>query len=144
MDTVVLSCQIDTSDVAVPLGLEAWINDVKFFDSTHIKQSQTISVDLSNNEGQHELRFVMAGKTAEHTTIDDQGNIVKDATLRLSDITVDGIDITHLFQTHSVYTHDFNGTQPESQNKFYGVAGCNGVVSFHFTTPIYLWLLEYM
>ena len=144
MDTVVLSCHLDTSDASAKLGLEAWIDDVKFFDSKHVNQSQIISMDLSNDEGNRELRFVLKGKTVEHTTVDDQGNIVKDATLKLSDITVDGIDITHLFQTHSVYTHNFNGTQPESQHKFYGVAGCNGVISFQFTTPIYLWLLEHM
>jgi len=144
MNTVLFSCRVDTNDASAELGLEAWINNIKFFDSTHIDQSQIISVDLSDDEGHHELRFVLTGKTVEHTKIDEQGNIVKDATLQLSDITIDGIDINQLFQEKSVYTHDFNGSQSEIQDKFYGVAGCNGVVSFHFTTPIYLWLLEYM
>ena len=144
MDTVVLSCQIDTSDTSALLGLEAWIDDVKFFDSTHINQSQIILMNLSDNEGNHSLRFVIKGKTFEHTKVDDQGNILKDATLQLSAITVNDININQLFQEHSIYTHDFNGTQPKCQNKFYGIAGCNGVISFQFTTPIYLWLLENM
>jgi hypothetical protein len=144
MDTNLFSCRVDTSDTSAELGLEAWINNIKFFDSKYIDQSQIISVDLSDDEGNHELRFVMTGKTADHTKIDEQGNIVKDATLQLSDITIDGIDINQLFQEQTVYTHDFNGTQPEIQDKFYGTAGCNGTISFRFTTPIYLWLLENM
>ena len=144
MDTILFSCRVDTSDTSAELGLEAWINNIKFFDSKYIDQSQIISVDLSDDEGNHELRFVMTGKTADHTKIDEQGNIVKDATLQLSDITIDGIDINQLFQEQTVYTHDFNGTQPEIQDKFYGTAGCNGTISFRFTTPIYLWLLENM
>jgi hypothetical protein len=144
MNSILFSCRVSTSDAFAELGLEAWINNIKFFDSAHIDQSQIITVDLSDNEGNHELRFVMTGKTIEHTKIDEQGNIVKDATLHLSNITFDNIDITQLFQDQSVYTHDFNGTKPETQNKFYGTAGCNGTISFKFTTPIYLWLLENM
>ena len=139
-----LSCQVDTNNAFAKLGLEAWVDDVKFFDSMHVNQSQIISMDVLDNEGNHELRFVLKGKMSGHTKIDDQGNIVKDATLQLSNITIDGIDITQLFQEKSVYTHDFNGSQPEIQDKFYGTAGCNGVISFQFTTPIYLWLLEHM
>ena len=44
----------------------------------------------------------------------------------------------------AVYTHDFNGTQPEIEDTFFGEMGCNGTVSLRFTTPIYLWLLENM
>jgi hypothetical protein len=144
MNSNVISCRFGTSDASAKLGLEAWIDNIKFFDSAHIDQSQIISVDLSDDEGHHELRFVLTGKTADHTKIDEQGNIVKDATLQLSDITIDGIDINQLFQEKSVYTHDFNGSQSEIQDKFYGDAGCNGIISFRFTTPIYLWLLENM
>ena len=144
MNSIVISCRVGTSDASAKLGLEAWIDNIKFFNSTHIDQSQTISVDLSDHDAEHELRFVLTGKTAEHTKLDGQGNIVKDATLSLSDIIIDGIDINQLFQEKSVYTHDFNGSQSEIQDKFYGTVGCNGTISFRFTTPIYLWLLENM
>ena len=42
------------------------------------------------------------------------------------------------------FQHDFNGTQPEIKDTFFGEMGCNGTVSLRFTTPIYLWLLEHM
>ena len=54
----------------------------------------------------------------------------------------DEIELKQIFIDHAVYTHNFNGTQTEIQDKFYGEMGCNGTVSFKFTTPVYLWLLE--
>jgi hypothetical protein len=44
----------------------------------------------------------------------------------------------------ATYTHNFNGAGAETQEKFYGEIGCNGIVSLKFSTPIYLWLLEHM
>jgi hypothetical protein len=90
------------------------------------------------------LRIVLQGKTLDHTQIDADGNIVKDATLQISNVVIDEIDINQLFLDKCVYTHNFNGTQPEIADTFHGVAGCNGTISFEFSTPIYLWLLENM
>ena len=82
--------------------------------------------------------------TINAIAMDDQGNIIKDATLQISTVTIDGIDVNQLFLEKCVYTHDFNSTQPETKDSFYGTAGCNGTIVFEFTTPIYLWLLEHM
>jgi hypothetical protein len=49
-----------------------------------------------------------------------------------------------LFSEKCVYTHNFNDTQPEIQDTFHGIAGCNGTISLQFNTPVYLWLLENM
>jgi hypothetical protein len=99
---------------------------------------------MSDDDGEHQLRVVMSGKTAEHTQINQAGDITKDATLKISAVTIDGIDVNQLFLDRCVYTHDFNGTQPKIKDTFHGVAGCNGTIAFEFTTPIYLWLLENM
>ena len=86
----------------------------------------------------------MFGKTPAHTVVDEQGNIVSDAMINISKISVDDIDITQVVHELSVYQHDFNGSQPVIEDKFYGDMGCNGTVRLNFTTPIYLWLLENM
>jgi hypothetical protein len=86
----------------------------------------------------------MKHKTTEHTKIDEQGAIVSDACLTVSNLAFDEIELKQIFIDHAVYTHNFNGTQTEIQDKFYGEMGCNGTVSFKFTTPICLWLLEHM
>ena len=116
------------------LRIDKLSNDVKTF----------IRAYLDEDEVDHELRFVMKNKTQEHTTVDEQGSIVKDARLTISNVTFDEILLEQIFFEQAVYTHDFNGTQAEITDKFYGEMGCNGTVSLKFFSPVYLWLLETM
>ena len=139
-----ISFDVETSDSECPLGIQIWLDDSLLLDNPHVQEKIAFAHDMSDDDGEHHLRIVMSGKTADHTRVDDQGNIIKDATLQISTVTIDGIDVNQLFNEKTVYTHDFNGTQPEIAETFYGVAGCNGTVSFKFSTPIYLWLLENM
>ena len=144
METVQISFDVETSDSECPLGIQIWLDDSLLLDNAHVKEKIAFAHDMSDDDGEHRLRVVISGKTADHTQIDDQGNIIKDATLQISAVTIDGIDINQLFLDRCVYTHDFNGTQTEIKDTFHGMAGCNGTIVFAFTTPIYLWLLENM
>ena len=144
-NTVTISCAIDTTDAATHLGFEAWIGDHKFFDEDHVQTKHPILIEIpDDDDGEHELKFVLKNKMPEHTRIDEAGNIVADAKLIISELSFDGIQLGNLVTEQSVYLHDFNGTGKLTQNKFYSEMGCNGTVSLKFTTPIYLWLLEHM
>jgi hypothetical protein len=140
----VISCQIDTTDASAVLGLEVWVDDQKFFDTDHVQAAEKISIELVENESEHELRFVMKNKSSEHTKIDSNGNIIKDASLTITNLTFDEMPLGHMLVDHAAYTHDFNGTGAVTDSKFYSEMGCNGTVSLKFSTPIYLWLLEHM
>jgi hypothetical protein len=145
LETVNISFDIESSDAACPLGVEIWLDDLCIYQSAHVKQLHKIEHAIDDdNEGEHELRIVMSGKTSEHTKIDNHGNILKDAVLQISNAIIDGIDVAQLFNEKCVYVHDFNGTQPEINDEFFGIMGCNGTLHFKFSTPIYLWLLEHM
>jgi len=144
MSTKTISCTLDTTNPEAQLGFEAWIGDQKFFDTDHVQAQQQVVIEIADDDGKHELRFVLKNKTADHTQVDDAGNIVADATLTVTDLAFDEIQLKNMFTEQAVYTHDFNGTQKEIQDEFYGVMGCNGTVSLKFSTPIYLWLLENM
>ena len=144
METVQNSFDVETSNSECPLGIQIWLDDSLLLDHPHVQEKIAFAHDMSDDDGEHQLRIVILGKTADHTRVDDQGNIIKDATLQLSTVTIDGIDVNQLFLEKCVYTHDFNGTQPEIEDTFHGVAGCNGTIVFEFTTPICLWLLENM
>jgi hypothetical protein len=109
-----------------------------------VQEKISFSHDISDDDGEHELRVVITGKTSDHTIVDEAGNIIKDATLQISNVVIDELDVNQLFLSKCVYTHDFNGTQAEIQDTFHGIAGCNGTISLKFSTPIYLWLLENM
>jgi hypothetical protein len=97
-----------------------------------------------SSDQSHVLKLVLKGKQPIHTTVDSAGNIVSDALLMINDLSFDGIILDTIFNEHSVYCHNFNDTQPTTNDKFFGSMGCNGTVFLEFTTPIYLWLLEMM
>jgi len=143
--TVTITFNLATTDATALLGFEAWIDQRKFLDVDHVKEDQKITVELADQDGaEHELRLVLKNKTAEHTQVDTQGNIITDARLQITDVAFDEIRLGHMFFEQAVYTHDFNGTGDTTHDKFYGELGCNGTVSLKFATPMYLWLLEHM
>lgn len=144
METVKISFDVETSDAECPMGVEILLNDTVLLKNHHVQQKIEFSHDLNDDDGDHELRIVITGKTPSHTKVDADGNITKDAVLQISNVVVDELDFNQLFLDKCVYTHDFNGTQPEIKDTFFGAAGCNGTISFKFSTPIYLWLLENM
>ena len=142
--TITISCILNTTNPGADLGFEAWINDRKFVDIDHVQSEQAISIEIDDEDAEHELKFILKNKTDQHTQIDENNNIVSDATLTIKDLAFDEIKLNYMLTELAVYTHDFNGTQDTTQDKFYGEMGCNGTVSLKFATPIYLWLLEHM
>lgn len=144
--TVKITCNLSTSDGSVPLGMEIWLDNQQIFNQEWIKESVSFCYEMpdTDTDVQHELRLVLKNKSSEHTKIDNAGNIVKDASVTVSDLAFDEISLGHMVTELAVYTHDFNGTQPMIEDKFFGTMGCNGTVSLQFSTPIYLWLLENM
>lgn len=144
MSTINFCCSIAPTAAAVPLGMEIWIDDQKLFDQAHVQESHRISTDLLDDDGEHELRFVLKNKLSEHTQVDADNTIVSDARISVSGIEFDGIALNQLVPALAEYQHNFNGNEELSVHKFYGELGCNGTVSLKFTTPIYLWLLEHM
>jgi hypothetical protein len=139
-----ISCTINTTNADCELGMEIWLNDDCVFNDTHIKNQTLFEHVLSDLDAEHQLRFVLKGKKSQHTQISNTGEILHDARLTISDLSFDEILLDQIFFENAVYKHNFNGNGPETQQKFYGEIGCNGVVELNFSTPMYLWLLENM
>ena len=142
MDKITVSFDLTSSDYASALGFEVLLDDVSLLSIDHVKGPTPVRLEINDDEGEHEFKFVMKNKTPEHTVVDENGNITKDTMLSIADVTFDDIKLGHLFLEQSVYHHSFNGSQAPIEDEFYGDMGCNGHVSLQFTTPIYLWLLE--
>ena len=143
-NTITITFELSPSNDQDELGFEAWVDDEKFVDIDHVQGQQLIKIDMSDTDGDHQLRLILKNKKQTHTKIDDDGNIISDATLTISDLAFDEIKLGHMVTKLATYVHNFNGTKELIQDKFYGEMGCNGTVSLKFTTPIYLWLLENM
>ena len=137
-----ISGSIASSDKKIPLGTEVWIDDSCVINVEHVDRVVCFSHQLADEDGEHELRIVMKHKTADHTDVNEAGEIVRDARLIISDIKFDEVVLGHTFLEKTIYTHDFNGSGDTVEDQFFGEMGCNGTVSLKFATPAYLWLLE--
>ena len=141
-DQTEISFLVNTTNNLIPLGFEAWINDQKIFDTDHLDTEKKITATVSDDPAEHELKFVLKNKLESHTVIDKQGNIVSDATVKISHIMFDEIELKQLVARTANYRHNFNGTGEFFDDIFYDEMGCNGTVTLKFTTPVYLWFLE--
>jgi len=143
-NTTTISGFIDSSDKKIPLGTEVWIDDICVVNVEHVDRIVHFSHKISDDDNQHELRIVMKHKTADHTEVNETGEIIQDVMLIISDMKFDEIELGQVFLEKTTYVHDFNGSQALIEDKFFGDMGCNGTVSLKFSTPAYLWLLENM
>ena len=113
--TLQISCSINTTDPLAQMGLEIRLDNQVVFDLEHVTELVEFKHSISDVDAEHCLEFVMKNKTTEHTKIDEQGNIVSDACLTITNLAFDEIELKQIVVDKAVYTHDFNGTQPETQ-----------------------------
>jgi hypothetical protein len=144
MDKTTITFDLTSSDYAAALGFEVLLDDVSLLSIDHVTEPMPVSLEIHDDEGEHEFKFVMKNKTPDHTVVDENSNITKDAMLSIANIAFDDVKLGQVFVEHCVYHHDFNGSQAPVEDEFYGAMGCNGYVSLRFTTPMYLWVLENM
>lgn len=133
-----LRARCNGSDLVVTVRMDSQV----IYHACPPQQSVLIQHSFEDCSTEHLLEIELAGKLPQHTRIDAEGNIVTDQCIEISDVCLDGIALDQVFLQHARYRHDFNGTGTEITDSFFGVMGCNGVVSFAFSGPIYLWLLE--
>ena len=143
-NTVLISCDIGSTDFTSALGIEVWLDDQKLLDLNHVPETLNLCHEISDADQDHVLKFQLKNKTVAHTEIDSENRIVKDACITVTNLKFDGIPLGQIFFDLAVYEHDYNGTGNFVKDKFYGQMGCNGKMSLTFSTPIYMWLLEHM
>lgn len=133
---------MDVESTGPDLVLEVRLDGGSVFQSK-IHEPQKVTIEVNDDEEKdHILEIELKGKSPAHTKIDAQGNILEDRVLKISNLTLDDVAIGYRFNELSTYFHDRNGTGPQVEETFFGEMGCNGIIRFKFSTPIYLWLLE--
>lgn len=136
-----IAFDVRCTDPTKSLGFETWIDDERFCDLA-VSEPQHLEFSTTLTETPHVLKLVLKNKTTEHTQVNDQGQIVQDAMLRIENIKIDDLALDPILSLVSKYTHNFNGSGDQVQEKFYGHMGCNGAVTVDFYVPVYLWFLE--
>lgn len=144
MSTTSITFDLDSTDYTVNLAFEVLLNNTVVFATEHVAHPTAVEFAITDNGGEHELKFVLKNKTQDHTAINEHGNIVSDAMLSITNVAIDEIKLGHMFFEQTHYHHDGNGDQLLTDHKFFGNMGCNGYVSMQFSTPLFLWLLEKM
>jgi len=142
MNTIQFSYTFESSQDHCPFAFVISVDGTAVDTVNEFDNTYSGAVDISDDAAEHMLEICMQGKTAEHTKINDTGEIVDDILVAVKNLCLDDIELGHTFLEHATYSHDFNGTQDPVTVPFAGVMGCNGVVRFKFSTPAYLWLLE--
>ena len=138
-----------------PPHAEIKVNDRSFYSSNITgteEKPDVIEFEHELTEGEHySLNIHRSGKGRNETVINEKGDILNDQLLNIKRIEIDDIDLGGL-----VYEGVYTPTYPEpwaTQQKEEGIdlpksfknvtqMGHNGVWSFEFQSPFYMWLLE--
>lgn len=103
-----------------------------YFDQSH----SFVELPIDFLDGEHILTVELYGKDTRGTVVDQQGIIIKDRILELLNIYVNDIKLPDFFKYNSVYK--FNNQTYNQGLKW----GCNGIWTWHFSTPILSWVLD--
>ena len=131
----------NNSDIT-DLTFEIYVNNKQLYSKKILTGKTLVNFELPEDDGNYTLELVLKDKQHCHTTIDENGNIINDVLIKVTDVTVDGVNIDQILFNQADYLHDFNGNGPETIESYLGVLGCNGQVKLPFTCPVYVWILE--
>ena len=146
MDNIVeIKFDVAPTSVAHPLSFAVELDGSVIWQRDAVTESASITVPVPDvDDTQHSLKLFVGGKKPEYTRIDQDGNIISDSLLKITNLTIDDLDMSDHLRYFATYTHDCNGTTEQRTEPVYSELGCNGIVELKFSTPVYLWLLEQM
>jgi hypothetical protein len=140
-----LNLEFSASADCPDIFIEIYLDNNLIFKSTAQQQSQQVLCEIDEDPADHTLALVMSGKNQSHTVVNDNDEITNDIYFKIDRLEFEDLDMQEVFCLgKECYTHSFNSNQPEFLDEFYGIIGCNGTVKINFTTPIYLWLVDYL
>ena len=135
------------------------IAEIKIADKTYFKDKITSTkqnptkIEFEHtleNDKSHTLNIIRTGKTEQETVLENN-TIIKDQLLNIKYMEIDEIDLGSLTY-EGVYTPEYperwatqqrdKGVNLPKSFKNVTQIGHNGIWTFNFTSPFYMWLLE--
>ena len=144
METIDIQFDFTSNNVESGLILVIFFNKKRLQTVHAVRETQTIRFSVDCEPGEQVLEFVLKNKTAQHTVLDEYGEIVQDACVGIENFQIDHVALEHTFLEQCRYYHDFNGSQDLIEDDFFGTMGCNGTVVLQFASPVYRWLIDTM
>lgn len=99
----------------------------------------SINKKISIDGNSHIMSMHVTNKNNKSVVLDEKNNIVHDSYIKVKKLVIDGIDLTDLQYMNAEFTN-VNGDSKKITGGIYH----NGSWRFHFSTPLYVWLLEKM
>jgi hypothetical protein len=140
--TTKISFDVSVTNDQKLLGFEVQLDKTVVYSNNEFCEPKTVTVEISDDESTHELNFILKNKTAEHTQLDDLGEIITDCNIKIKNIKFEDILLSYNTLKNITYKHNNNGSTELAEYPFFGEMGCNGIATLEFSTPIYSWLLE--
>ena len=124
------------SNVESDLQLDFKFDDLYLTSMILTNTIQSFRHEFDDLPAAHKFEIVLSGKLPEWTKLDDSGNIIEDVFAEIFDVKISEIPLGQVFYGQSIYFYHGRLGQ------FYQQLGCNGVVTFNFYSPVYVWLME--
>jgi hypothetical protein len=97
METVEISFDLTSTDYSAELGFSVTLDEKTIIDILHVDKETPVTLKIEADDGDQELKFTMKNKTANHTTVDENGQVVKDAYLNISNFYLKNIKLGDIF-----------------------------------------------
>jgi len=124
------------SNRAVGLKLDFRFDDISLPPMILTDTIQQFRHEFNDSSASHKFEIILSGKQPEMTKLDHKGNIVEDVFAEIFDFKIAEIELGQVFYGQSIYF--YHG----KLGQFYKQLGCNGIVTFNFYSPVYVWLME--
>jgi len=144
MENIEIAFDLTSTDYSAELDFTVMVDDQLMLDIAHVKEKTPVKLSIDVNDGDHELKFIMKNKKIEHTTLDHNNNIIKDACLNIDNFFIENIELKNSFIENTKYYHSYNSDSEKIEDEFYGTMGCNGTIVLKFSSPVYMWFLDIM
>jgi len=152
MNNILLGINLEYNMPHTPVGFKISIDDTLLYNEliTHHKTAIQVNIkdDIFNNKIKL-LNLIMYGKTAAHTTFNNEGDVIQSAILHVIDMYLD--DTLYIYRdgmAHNLwdiitYHHTNNNEHGEKIIEPVSTTmGCNGKLVIPIYSPLHIWMYE--
>lgn len=103
---------------------------------------QNFCHEFDDSAASHRFEIKLSNKLPTQCRVNQSGEIVEDVVAEIRNVSLSGIKLGEVFYGQSLYFHDHNGASKPTVGQFYEKMGCNGIIRFDFSSPVYAWCIE--
>ena len=132
--------EITHTNPGTSLGLEIWFDQQCIINQDNFDDHLKFHYKFQNKHQTHQLKIILKDKTSAHTVVDSNNQIISDTAIQIHDFKLNDISMIDTFFLLANYQSKELGVIP-LMNCF-GYIGFNGEVTFNFTSPVDLWVVN--